>query len=159
ELFLGPGSLTFDDINSRGVLAGVHAGFNRQNGRWLAGLELDISTPVIRGASTVSGTGTSLIVGAGTEALSIVDKFDLLGSARGRLGYLPRPDLLLYATGGLAWTAVTVSADDNEVAFAGGGQTTHAGQPRWQFGWVAGAGAEMRLANTNWLARLEYLHY
>src|SRR5262249_13403260 len=31
--------------------------------------------------------------------------------------------------------------------------------PSWRFGWVAGAGAETRLGNTNWLARLEYLHY
>lgn len=31
--------------------------------------------------------------------------------------------------------------------------------PSWRFGWAAGAGAEMRLGNTNWLARLEYLHY
>ena len=32
------------------------------------------------------------------------DKFDLLGSARARLGYLPWPSVLLYGTGGLAWT-------------------------------------------------------
>ena len=31
--------------------------------------------------------------------------------------------------------------------------------PSWRFGWVAGAGGEARLWNTNWLARLEYLHY
>ena len=31
--------------------------------------------------------------------------------------------------------------------------------PNWRFGWVAGIGGEMRLFNSNWLARLEYLHY
>ena len=29
----------------------------------------------------------------------------------------------------------------------------------WRFGWVAGVGGEMRLFNSNWLGRLEYLHY
>ncbi len=31
--------------------------------------------------------------------------------------------------------------------------------PSWRFGWVAGVGGEYRLFNSNWLARLEYLHY
>lgn len=154
RLSLGTVNLDFGDVNSRGALAGVHAGFNRQNGRWLTGLEVDISATAIRGASTVSGTGL-LSGGPGMETLSIIDRFDMLGSARARLGWLPRPDLLLYATGGLAWTAGSASADDNQALFAGGGQTTHAEAPNWQFGWVAGAGAEMRLADTNWLARLD----
>src|SRR5260370_19720356 len=31
--------------------------------------------------------------------------------------------------------------------------------PTWLLGGVAGAGVETRLWDTNWLARLEYLHY
>jgi opacity protein-like surface antigen len=31
--------------------------------------------------------------------------------------------------------------------------------PIWEFGWVAGVGGEVRLWNTNWLLRVEYLHY
>lgn len=31
--------------------------------------------------------------------------------------------------------------------------------PAWEFGWVAGAGAETMLWNNNWLLRVEYLHY
>ena len=31
--------------------------------------------------------------------------------------------------------------------------------PVWEFGWVAGAGAETILWNSNWLLRGEYLHY
>ena len=30
--------------------------------------------------------------------------------------------------------------------------------PHW-FGWVAGAGGELRLGASNWIARAEYLHY
>ena len=31
--------------------------------------------------------------------------------------------------------------------------------PNWLFGWVAGVGLETRLWDSNWLARVEYLHY
>ena len=31
--------------------------------------------------------------------------------------------------------------------------------PRDHFGWVAGAGAEFRLGASNWIGRVEYLHY
>ncbi len=31
--------------------------------------------------------------------------------------------------------------------------------PTWRFGWVAGIGGEARVFDSNWLARLEYLHY
>ncbi|OKO82586.1 hypothetical protein AC629_23710 [Bradyrhizobium sp. NAS80.1] len=125
QLFSGQSdSPTFGDINSRGALGGFYAGFNRQNGRWLSGLELDVSTG-IRGSSTASGTGLAVGQAPGTETLSIIDKLDMLGSGRVRLGYLPRPDLLLYATGGLAWSSVRQSADDNSVFFRGGGQITH----------------------------------
>jgi PAS domain-containing protein len=32
-------------------------------------------------------------------------------------------------------------------------------EPRDQFGWAAGAGVESFIATSNWIARLEYLHY
>jgi outer membrane immunogenic protein len=32
-------------------------------------------------------------------------------------------------------------------------------KPDWRFGWAAGGGVEARLFDSNWLARLEYLHY
>jgi outer membrane immunogenic protein len=31
--------------------------------------------------------------------------------------------------------------------------------PRDHFGWVAGVGGEVRLGATNWIGRIEYLHY
>ena len=34
-----------------------------------------------------------------------------------------------------------------------------ADRPRDHFGWVAGAGVESFIGSSNWLARLEYLHY
>ncbi len=81
------------------------------------------------------------------------DRFDLLGSGRARLGYLVWPNVLLYGTGGLGWTRLEQTTTTAGFFI----QTTST--PSWRFGWVAGGGGEVRLWNTNWLARLEYLHY
>ena len=40
-----------------------------------------------------------------------------------------------------------------------GVQTSINESPRDLFGWVAGVGAETFIGSSNWIARLEYLHY
>ena len=129
-------------INSQGFVAGFQAGANWQMGSYVVGLETDLSATGIKGSRT--NVGTSF-----TE--TDTDKFDTLGSARARLGYLAWPNVLLYGTGGLAWTRL----DQSNINSNGNGGSS----PEWRFGWVAGAGGETRLWDTNWLVRLEYLHY
>ena len=73
------------------------------------------------------------------------DKFDPLGSVRARLGYLVTPDVMVYGTGGLAWTQF--SATNEFPGFTPSSLTTQ----NWLFGWAGGVGAEARLGNTNWL--------
>ena len=84
----------------------------------------------------------------------------MLGSARARLGYLVWPSVLVYGTGGLAWTRLVQT---EESVTTDGWGTCHlrapARTPSWRFGWIAGAGVEARLWDTNWLGRIEYLHY
>ena len=157
-LFAGQSTPSVGDINAQGAVAGFQFGANWQRDRWLGGLELDISATTARASSSAAGAGPIPGVGAGTGSLTLGDQVDMLSSGRVRFGYLPRPDLLLYATGGLAWTRVDESSNQVQTV-AAGTTTTTLTFPSWQFGWVAGAGAEMRLANTDWLARLEYLHY
>jgi opacity protein-like surface antigen len=141
---------TVSGPNSRGYVGGFQAGANWQSDRFVGGLEIDLSSTGIQGRSSGSGIDTDGVALSGTRT----DKFDLLGSARARLGYLVRPDLLFYGTGGLAWTRLEQTMTNlNSAAM------TFAATPSWRFGWVAGAGGEMRLWNSNWLARLEYLHY
>jgi opacity protein-like surface antigen len=137
-------------VDSRGFIGGFQAGANLQAGSAVGGLEIDLSGSDIKGTSSIS----VLVGGGATVAQTQTDKFDLLGSGRARLGYLVWPNTLLYGTGGLAWTRLeqTVTNVNSDGTFI---TTT----PSWRFGWTAGAGVETRLWNTNWLARVEYLHY
>jgi opacity protein-like surface antigen len=135
-------------IDSNGFVGGFQAGANLQVNSWVSGLEIDLSGTGIQGSSTsVSADGSA--------AETFTDKFNLLGSARARLGYLVLPNVLLYGTGGLGWTRVT---EENVFTSSSSG-TSGGSSPSWRFGWVAGAGGEVRLLDTNWLLRLEYLHY
>jgi opacity protein-like surface antigen len=143
---IGSGAVVLTGVDSNGFLGGFQAGANWQRGAWVGGLEVDLSATGIKGST--SGADPAGF----TEAIS--DKFDLLGSARARLGYLAWPNVLLYGTGGLAWTRFVQTTDQTSV-----GSSDTRSDPSWRFGWVAGLGAETRLWDSNWLARLEYLHY
>ena len=150
-------TLILTGINSNGFVGGFQAGANWQSGAWVGGLELDLSGTAIKGS-----TSRSAPIPDGTRSVTRTDKFDLLGSARARLGYLVWPNLLLYGTGGLAWTRLVQSTDDIEVITGGDGagvDSSTSSNPSWRFGWVAGLGVETRLWDSNWLARVEYLHY
>ena len=134
-------------IDSNGFVGGFHAGANLQFNSWVSGLEIDLSATGIKGSTTSLSSD-------GLSAETFTDKFDMLGSARARLGYLVRPNVLLYGTGGLGWTRVTL-----EDVFTDSFGTSGSSSPNWKFGWVAGAGGEFRLWDSNWLVRVEYLHY
>ena len=92
-----------------------------------------------------------------TETLS--DNVKYLGTARGRLGYTVTPNWLLYGTGGLAWEHGLRNITGISVFPGVGVQTTVNESARDLFGWVAGVGVETFIGSSNWIARLEYLHY
>jgi outer membrane immunogenic protein len=138
-------------IASKGWVGGGHAGYNWQLGRAVAGLEADFSLADIKGNSAPWLTNT----GATTNTLS--DDVKYLGTARGRLGWLPLDNVLVYGTGGLAWEKIERTS--TAVTSVAPGATNTFVNPNDHFGWVAGIGAETILANSNWIGRLEYLHY
>jgi outer membrane immunogenic protein len=142
------------DLHAAGWVAGGQAGANWQSGRWLAGVEVDASTTDIKGSTS----GTLVIVAPSFESETINDKFNLLGSSRARLGWLPWPNILVYGTGGLAWAQLTQGGVFQTSSF---GTTTASVSSiqSWRWGWAAGLGAETRIGHGNWLGRLEYLHY
>lgn len=137
-------------VNMQGYVAGFQAGANWQSKEFVGGLEIDLSKTGIKGSSSASGADGL----GGVLSGAMADKFDMLGSVRARLGYLVRPDILLYGSGGLAWTRYEQTQTNSTTTV-----TTIASTPTWRAGWTAGVGGQVRLGNSNWLARLEYLHY
>jgi outer membrane immunogenic protein len=143
-----------DGIKSRGWLAGGHAGYNWQYSRVVTGLETDFSFGDLKGTSTAV---TETIGGGGTLITTLSDKVKYLATARARLGWLPANNVLLYATGGLAWERLERS---DVVVRTGPGARTDTGiAPSDRFGAVIGAGAEWMPFGPNWIGRVEYLHY
>src|SRR5450756_1611916 len=124
-----------------GGLFGGTLGRNLQNGRWVYGVESDLSWADIAGQSPVCGQTTPTPHPCGT-------KLEALGTFRGRAGYAAgaNADWLLYATGGLAVGDVR-----------GWDSLTPASGSVWRAGWTAGVGVEKAFA-PNWTAKLEYLH-
>lgn len=76
------------------------------------------------------------------------------GGIRGRLGFLAKPNVMVYGTGGVAWQDVSIGAScsvsgpwcfpDRSESFG-----------KVMTGWTLGGGIETKIAS-NWLARLEY---
>jgi opacity protein-like surface antigen len=157
-------NFTVTGFDPKGALGGLQAGANWQAGRLVGGLEGDLSFADIKGSS--SGAAAPLVLPGQISTGSIANSgaFDLLGSGRGRLGYLATPNVLLYGTGGVGWTRFVqhtdLAATTASVPPPGSFSILQSlSVPTWRVGWVAGVGAEARLFDTNWLARLEYLHY
>jgi outer membrane immunogenic protein len=142
-------------FKSRGWVGGGQAGYNWQYGAVVGGLELDVSATGIKGTSA---TAVAVQTFGGTIQESEGNNVKLLGSARGRLGWAPNSGWLLYGTGGLAWERADQTFFFGQISTGGSFAQTGI-TPIDLFGWVLGGGVEARLMGSNWIARLEYLHY
>jgi outer membrane immunogenic protein len=144
-------------IASSGAFIGAHVGYNWQFGRVVTGLETDFSLADIKGSASISGAVPNQFTFDHTRA----DRTKYLGSTRGRLGWSVSDNLLIFGTAGVAWERLDTSSNTRLVsgvnAFQNG--TITATAPFDRFGWVAGLGAEAKLAGSNWIGRVEYLHY
>jgi opacity protein-like surface antigen len=146
-------------IRGQGSLYGAHGGYNWQFGRAVMGAEIDFDFTDMKGSN---GVGSTLALRSSpnfaTETLVRRESIKYLGSARGRLGWLPADNVLLYGTAGLAWERLDSGFEESESdpssSTFGSGRA-----PVLKFGWVAGLGAEVMLGTQNWTGRLEYLHY
>lgn len=149
-----------------GALGGAQFGYNYQADKFLVGVETDIQGAAAtgRGGFAAAAEATSLgLVPAGTVATSVANEktVDWLGTLRGRAGYLVTPELLGYATGGVAFggvTAHTLAAQTATSALPL--QTSNAiGHLNGAlFGWTAGGGVEWMFA-PNTSLKAEYLFY
>ena len=101
-----------------------------------------------------------------TRTLSVDTKIDELGSLRGKVGFTPAHDWLLYATGGLAWAHATSTVNATETLdFGEGGvfsHTSHSQGGGTMLGWAVGAGVDWKHQIDQGSAivlGLQYLHY
>ena len=109
-----------------GFMGGLQVGYNWQSGQFVYGVEGDIQ---FSGADDTNGGR----------------KFSnpWFGTVRGRLGYAWTSNMLLYATGGLAYGEGKL-------------ETLGVSETHSHFGWTVGVGGEMALAQ-NWSVKVEYL--
>jgi outer membrane immunogenic protein len=156
--FGAPSSLP---LAANGVVAGGQAGYNRQFGFWLAGIETDLAWTDLASTSTLASTFQT------NRVFTANAKLDWFGTLRGRIGVLPSERLLLYATGGLAYghaqlsTSLTTfnGAAPNCIVPPGGANNCEAGSTSaLMAGWTIGGGAEWAFAR-GWSAKVEYLYY
>jgi outer membrane immunogenic protein len=139
---------------SKGVIGGAQIGYNWQMGAIVTGLEADIQGSAIKGSARQSPISFNRDTEFDPDSFRSSDqKLSWFGTLRGRLGVTVKPDLLLYATGGLAYGHVDASA--NTFFFTAAQFPASVGLTR--AGWTAGAGAEWMFAR-NWSAKAEYLY-
>jgi outer membrane immunogenic protein len=142
--------------NPKGFIGGGQIGFNHQFGRYVAGIEADVSFSGING----SGTYTGLFISGGPPVTRTVvsthsQKLEWLATIRGRLGFTPVDTLLIYATGGVAFARVE---SETTLAFLGFSGATYNGSGSANLtGWTAGGGAEYGISR-NLTVKFEYLY-
>jgi opacity protein-like surface antigen len=105
-----------DSNRLNGAIGGLQAGYNWQNGNFLAGLETDIQWSGQKGNGLF--TSTFLTAAAGVNGVVAIDqsvKLQWLGTLRGRTG-ITFDRWLVYGTGGLAYGAVKVEGERDRVA-------------------------------------------
>ena len=142
------GSATLSD---QAFTGGGQVGLNWQTGRLVYGFEVDLQS--FKLAATRSGSATDPSDATNLIRVTSTLDSDWLFTARGRLGWLVAPNLLLYGTGGLAATELGVhTAISSDSLQPGAGSAT--GRLK---GWAIGGGAEWALS-ANWTLRAEYLH-
>lgn len=142
---------------------GIVAGRNWRLDRAVYGIEADISYLHLR--LTRGGNASSLNLGlnnGGAPPVPVVATvattagMDWLATFRGRAGYLVMPDLMVFATGGLALTNQSASYAyiDNWIFNGGAAGSSRASQ--LTAGYAAGAGIDWNVSGS-WTLRAEYL--
>ena len=151
-------------IDSSAFTGGIEAGFNYQMGSVVLGIETDFDAFGLGGtrqangifpvAGPVAPPGPPAPLPAGTAyAIATSVDTDWLWTFRGRVGLLVQPNLLVFATGGVAVTNLSVSfnySDTNGVTGGGSASAT-------KTGWVLGGGLEWAI-NNHWSVKGEYLY-
>jgi iron complex outermembrane recepter protein len=154
-----------DSLN--GGIGGIQGGFNWQWANWVAGIEADVQVSGQGATPTYACPGAvcnPTIAGVDAPVTATFDqghKLDAFGTLRGRFGSTITPEVMAYATGGLAVGSIrsTVRLDGTGFDADGNpGLVSHTvSKLRQKTGWTVGAGVEGRLFG-NVTGKVEYLY-
>lgn len=136
-------------LKAKGALGGVHLGYDyRFVNNVVLGVVGDFSWADIKGSQPDG------------NYLSFHGKTDMAANARLRLGYVINNSLLIYGTGGFAWSRTTASQQCAPALFGVCAITGPfvASHKKWADGYVVGAGIDYKIPNSSWTAGLLYLH-
>jgi outer membrane immunogenic protein len=158
------------DLDRTGFTGGIQAGYNWQVApTWVIGFEADINSTDLDDRSSSTGlitTGPPVATGTVRGSQDI----NWFGTLRGRIGVLPAPNVMLYATGGLAYGHVREAASfsvDSPGGLNSGGFSIQCpvanvacavgSSSDTRVGWTLGGGAEF-LVTRNVTFKAEYLY-
>lgn len=136
-------------IDTDGFVGGGQIGFNLQSGSFVYGIEADATWADLE-------ESRAFPFAQGSMDWTIKAQVDAFGTVRARLGYLVKPTLLLYGTGGLAWAKTSMDLTVHNVVPAPTIVTARGSADETHIGWAAGAGAEWAFA-PNWSFKAEWL--
>ena len=140
------GNSSTGNFHVNGGLVGATIGVSGQWGAWVLGVEGDFDWQGVKGTSGspfCTSLITSTAVAATAAGLSCRTASNWVGTLRARFGYA-WDRVLVYGTAGGAGANLETSLSGLPV------------QNNAEFGWTAGAGVEVALAE-NWTFKLEYL--
>ncbi len=152
-----------------GWQAGATLGYNKQVApQWVLGFEMDFDDGTAdSGTQAFAFPGVAPIIGIvapgspGVPAFTTAFKRSVgfMSTDRVRAGFLPTPNLMLFASAGLAWGETTMSASWNCptcVPPSGTQAQTTDNHHRWGAGLAWGGGAEWMFL-PNWSLKAEYI--
>lgn len=146
------------DYNARssGFIGGAQAGYNYQINTVVIGVETDIQFGNINGTNLTGPTLIPTLPFSEAATFTERQKLSWFGTLRGRIGFLPMSNLLLYGTGGLAYGSANATS---QFRFTNSPFVTYSGTTtQTKTGWTLGSGAEWTL-NPSWSVKAEYLYY
>jgi len=152
-----------------GALGGPLVGYNWQfNQTWLAGIEADFSWSSIKGTGASNFTLGNFIAGGKASSFFADQNVKWFGTIRGRLGFVPINNILIYGTAGFAYARVDENVvlnsqpgpgDFADAAFicVTGPNCFLGSSSRTATGWTGGGGFEYALSS-NISLKAEYLY-
>ncbi len=155
-----------DTFNLNGAIFGGQIGFNRQNGNWVWGLEVDVQWSGQNGDTaihlfSVQVPVTYLTCGRGPRRRCRRHRssrsLQWFVTLRGRLGVLVAPTWLAYVTGGFAIGHIETKGVLSGFTAASAPTSAAFGYDKTKLGWTVGGGVEGRISG-NWTAKLEYIY-